>query len=271
MDGDVTYWTWVSHKMEQPIVTGMRTNSCSVQGNCVMNKGRGCAQFQTCCINDVRNDDYLNSWMDRGHLVPNQILGDLYGTSVSSFSMCNIGPQTKKLNQYYWLRLEGFLNCLSKYRDMNILAGPLFDNDPESHCLCFRNLAGVNSCAECDAQIEASGGRTIRNSIPMPRGYWKVVTMKDPRSSDTLAWTWIFTEAQDCEDSSKGIKDPTCSGGSGWDRSMGESIKEALRGEAGIREIERNLSIKFPTHWKHQTGCEMLNTMFEGSCKYTCQ
>eukprot|EP00494_Astrolonche_serrata_P019892 UN20107 len=40
--------------------------------------------------------------------------------------MCNIHPQSSRENQDDWERLEGWVECLGKYRRLVVLAGPLF-------------------------------------------------------------------------------------------------------------------------------------------------
>lgn len=259
---EVTYFTWVSHEYEQPIFTGIRTNAC--HPNCPNLSGRGCSSFNTCCVSDVRQDDYTNSGMDRGHLVPNQILNVLFGgnAAANSFSMCNVGPQTSGLNQGWWRHLESLLNCVGQYKEMNIYAGPLFDKNPFSHCLCKGQTAGVMSCDQCDSWLHDMGGTTLRNSIPWPESFWKIVTMKE--GGRTIAYTWVFHSAQDCEEDANGPNDPQCKS-----QKSGENIREAYAGRSGVQEIEQNLDIKFPSNWSHADGCEALNHMFDSSCSPT--
>ncbi|MEK6805632.1 MAG: DNA/RNA non-specific endonuclease [Pseudomonadota bacterium] len=57
---------------------------------------------------EVESDDYRRSGYDRGHLAPNYLISRLYGREAqrATFLMSNIAPQTKRLNQLLWQRIE---------------------------------------------------------------------------------------------------------------------------------------------------------------------
>jgi endonuclease G len=56
----------------------------------------------------VSADDYRDSGYDRGHLAPNYLISRLYGpqAQAATFRMSNIAPQTPRLNQLLWQRIE---------------------------------------------------------------------------------------------------------------------------------------------------------------------
>ncbi|MBI2382960.1 MAG: DNA/RNA non-specific endonuclease [Gammaproteobacteria bacterium] len=56
----------------------------------------------------VSAEDYSGSGYDRGHLAPNFLIARLYGRDAqrATFDMSNIAPQTPRLNQLLWQRIE---------------------------------------------------------------------------------------------------------------------------------------------------------------------
>ena len=52
--------------------------------------------------------DYTRSGYTRGHLAPNFVIGKLYGAAAqqATFLMSNVAPQTRRLNELVWQRLE---------------------------------------------------------------------------------------------------------------------------------------------------------------------
>ncbi len=57
---------------------------------------------------EVESDDYRKSGYDRGHMAPNYLISRLYGREAqqATFLMSNVAPQTKRLNQLLWQRIE---------------------------------------------------------------------------------------------------------------------------------------------------------------------
>lgn len=98
--------------------------------------------------------------------------------------MCNVGPQSRRLNEQDWRLLEEYVLCLGKLEEFIIHAGPLFPEEPYKHCGCTRETAGTLSCEECDGENEIA--------FPIPFAYWKILI----RVSDNSAWTWIYTKTQ---------------------------------------------------------------------------
>lgn len=62
---------------------------------------------------------------DRGHVVPSGGMGQLFGRSGQSFSMCNIAAQTATLNECKWMYLEQAVACAGRHYKVLTLAGSL--------------------------------------------------------------------------------------------------------------------------------------------------
>ena len=56
----------------------------------------------------VQSEDYRGSGYERGHLAPNYLISKLFGAKGrhAAFLMSNVAPQTPRLNQLVWQRLE---------------------------------------------------------------------------------------------------------------------------------------------------------------------
>lgn len=82
----------------------------------------------------VGNHDYANSGYDRGHLAPNYIIGKLYGRAAqrATFLMTNVSPQTARLDQLLWQRLEeAEADIVAPLAgDLYVLVGPIFGAHP---------------------------------------------------------------------------------------------------------------------------------------------
>lgn len=81
----------------------------------------------------VSSEDYRNSGYDRGHLAPNYIISRLYGPEAqqATFQMSNISPQTQRLNQLLWQRLEEAEADVVAPRvgELWVITGPVFGDD----------------------------------------------------------------------------------------------------------------------------------------------
>lgn len=81
----------------------------------------------------VDHDDYTGSGYDRGHIVPNYAISQLYGKDAqeASFLMSNISPQKPNLNQKVWQRLEaaGIDHFTNIFGDLWVVTGPIFRSD----------------------------------------------------------------------------------------------------------------------------------------------
>lgn len=78
----------------------------------------------------VEKQEYVNSGYDRGHMCP---AGDMEWSS-SAMNAChymtNICPQTPKLNQVYWERLESACRRWADlYGSIYIVCGPVYNSD----------------------------------------------------------------------------------------------------------------------------------------------
>jgi len=70
---------------------------------------------------------------DRGHIVPSGAMGQLFGRSGQSFTMCNIAPQTSVLNECKWMYVEQVVACLGRYHLTLTMAGSLGPYQPSMH------------------------------------------------------------------------------------------------------------------------------------------
>jgi len=183
LDGAPTYFTWVSQQFMQPVLGAMRSPGCYPK--CPDESGRGCHTFQKCGINDVSHAVYKSdSALDRGHIVPNSALGSWFNTSSSTFSMCNISPQSSRLNEEDWQALESWIECMGQYKELTILAGPLFNDSFTDHCVCEDHVAGKLKCSS----------RVCDLGVPIPVAFWKVII--DHESDTYNTWAFIYDKAQ---------------------------------------------------------------------------
>ncbi len=89
---------------------------------------------------DMRSDarvhysDYTGSGYTRGHLAPNYVIATRYGRKAQeeTFLMTNISPQTSRLNQKAWQRLEEVIaNDFSQWHGgFWVITGPVFNDKP---------------------------------------------------------------------------------------------------------------------------------------------
>jgi len=183
LDGPPAYFTWVSQKYMQPVLGAMRSPAC--EPKCPDESGRGCHGFQKCAITGVNHDTYKSdSALDRGHIIPNSALGSWYNTSSATFSMCNISPQSSRLNEEDWQSLEAWVECMGRYRKLTILAGPIFNSSYTDHCVCEGHVAGRLKCSSSYCDL----------GVPVPVAFYKVII--DDESDTTNTWTWIYDKAQ---------------------------------------------------------------------------
>ncbi len=79
---------------------------------------------------EVDSEDYRRSGYDRGHLAPNYLISRLYGRKAqrATFLMSNIAPQTRRLNQLLWQRIEEAEADLVAPRigELWVITGPVY-------------------------------------------------------------------------------------------------------------------------------------------------
>jgi len=243
-DGKAKYFSWISSKYRLPIFASMFAPACG--DDCPVETGRGCSKFQTCDISNVTHYDYTDSLMDRGHLVPNSALGIWYNTSASTFSMCNINPQSKRLNEDDWVQLEHWIGCLGKHRQFYVHTGPIFNKTSAfDYCLCSGNSAGIMSCDECD----------VGTPVPIPSGFWKILVTPAP---DYMAYTWIYTKAQ--EKCAANVTDADCSPGD-----VIQTVDDAFDPN-GLEAIQSLVNFRFPPYFTQATSLDDLKAQTE--CSY---
>ncbi len=110
---------------------------------------------------EVESDDYRNSGYDRGHLAPNYLISRLYGHKAqqASFLMSNIAPQSRRLNQLLWQRLEEAEADVVAPRvgELWVLTGPVY-----------------------------GGGRRLVSGVEIPDAFFRI--WLDVRSHSVLAF-----------------------------------------------------------------------------------
>lgn len=79
----------------------------------------------------VSPDAFRGSGYDRGHLAPNYLISNRYGRDAqrASFLMSNVAPQSARLNQLAWQRLEEIEvdRMAPRLRGLWVIVGPVFD------------------------------------------------------------------------------------------------------------------------------------------------
>jgi len=248
MDGDPTYFTWVSQQYMQPVLAAMRSPAC--EPKCPDESGRGCHTFQKCDPTGVTHNTYKSdSALDRGHIVPNSALGSWYNTSSSTFSMCNISPQTARLNEEDWEALESWIECMGRYKKLTILAGPLFNETFTDHCVCEGHVAGKLKCSSKFCEL----------GVPVPVGFWKVIIDEESDTTDT--WTWIYDEAQyDCL---KNFDKAACRSGP-----TVQTIEDAFSPN-GLQYISDKMDFVWPPYFTPQNDLAALEAIQPDECHHS--
>ena len=82
----------------------------------------------------VRYFDYRGSHYTRGHLAPNYLIGKLFGAEAqrATFLMSNVSPQSARLNELAWQRLEEAESDIVAPAAVQlwVVAGPVFGAQP---------------------------------------------------------------------------------------------------------------------------------------------
>lgn len=77
---------------------------------------------------------YPGSGYDRGHMAPNYLIANLYGSAAqrASFLLSNIAPQKPRLNQLLWQRLEEVESdyLTTWHKTLWVTVGPIYGPDP---------------------------------------------------------------------------------------------------------------------------------------------
>ncbi len=84
-------------------------------------------------IRHIDHDDYRATGFNRGHMAPNYIIASRYGRAAQkeTFLMTNISPQTPRLNQKLWQRLEEVVADYfsAKWKTLWVYTGPIFSQN----------------------------------------------------------------------------------------------------------------------------------------------
>lgn len=83
------------------------------------------------CGSSAFHDDYTKSGYDRGHMCPNNDRDFTFEDGKATFKMCNVCPQTPKLNRGSWKKYEAYGHKLAaRYKFITIVCGPIYDGEP---------------------------------------------------------------------------------------------------------------------------------------------
>lgn len=123
----------------------------------------------------VRNRDYTHSGYDRGHMAPNDAIGDCYGpdAQLATFLMSNVVPQRPELNRHLWARLEQYAkaNFAVRFAEVWVVTGPVFDE-----------------------RIER-----LRSGVEIPDAFFKIVL--DETRDGVRAIAWVIPQGAERNDS----------------------------------------------------------------------
>lgn len=86
--------------------------------------------FRPCSLGSSKPLDYYKKGFDKGHLCPNNDFDFSKTYSSLTFLMCNMCPQTSKLNRGSWKSFESYTHKIAKtYGKVDIVCGPLYDEN----------------------------------------------------------------------------------------------------------------------------------------------
>lgn len=84
------------------------------------------------CMSSATQDVYAKTDYDRGHMCPNNDRDWSKEAAAVTFKMCNIAPQTSKLNRGSWQKYEKRGHELAyKHMLVTIACGPIYNNSNE--------------------------------------------------------------------------------------------------------------------------------------------
>ena len=121
-------------------------------------------------------EDYDEPIFDQGHLVP---VGDMhreFSTSVNTFYMSNMMPQSARFNRGVWKFLEGATRLWAVRRgSVLVLSGPVFDRDEDG---------------ERDAEDDADRVMPQQN-VGIPSGFFKII-VHETEDGDLESMTFLL-------------------------------------------------------------------------------
>lgn len=147
--------TWVAYRLfNAPDVKNPRPSGFKVDG-------RTSAR--------ISEKAYTKSGYDRGHLAPNDAIGDCYGpeAQIETFLMSNIIPQRPSLNRKVWARLEKLIahDWAPRLEEVWVVTGPIFDKDPEK---LGQGVGVPKACYKI--VVDEEGGRPRMIAFIIPQG-----------------------------------------------------------------------------------------------------
>lgn len=85
--------------------------------------------FRSCDLGSSDKQDYIKTGYDRGHQCPNNDRDYSKDDASLTFLMCNMAPQTPKLNRGLWKKYEKYGHTLAmKHGSIEIACGPIYDS-----------------------------------------------------------------------------------------------------------------------------------------------
>lgn len=117
------YW---STETKNPIIVWWTlTSSQALESENASNRAN---DFRECDLGSASLRDYYKSSYDRGHQAPSNDFDYSKQTSSLTFLMCNICPQSAKLNRGAWKKYEVYGHKLAiDYGRVDIVCGPIYD------------------------------------------------------------------------------------------------------------------------------------------------
>jgi endonuclease G len=112
----------------------------------------------------VKSNDYVNSGLDRGHMVPSADRTATRASNSATFLMTNMIPQAPDNNQGPWAELEDYSRTLVlQGKELYIIAG------------------GYGTCGigRNGRKCSFSAATNVRYSITVPAKMWKVIVVLD--------------------------------------------------------------------------------------------
>lgn len=205
------YFTWISKKYKMPIVSGYIMDCCAntcgpvpLPPGCATGSGkrkRGATtpayktrpkskDFVKCGINGVTDSSYkypggAAKWFARGHMIPSDALNILsYDDAESTFSSCNMIPQTELQNSRNWYPLESAVKLFNQSKIFVVFQGPLISNIA-TWCWTPGNPPVIASCVPSASN----------NKITIPYAAWKLAVQL-VNSVPVKSWGWIYDKDQ---------------------------------------------------------------------------
>lgn len=125
------YW---SPETKNPVVVWWTlTDDQAIESDAASNRTN---DFRECLLGSATKLDYYKSSFDRGHLCPSNDFDYSRDIASLTFLMCNICPQTAKLNRGAWKKYEAYGHKLATaYGRVEIVCGPIYNQSKAAEAI----------------------------------------------------------------------------------------------------------------------------------------